>query len=115
MEGKDDLAAIANELQTDVRKATNITFNSMQIPGTGMEPKIIGAATSLAAEQLSEPLVGNSGVFVLKVTSVTPGSDEDLQGERQRLVQNQSFRAASQAYEAHRELADIDDLRAKFY
>ncbi len=115
MEGKDGLAAIARELQTEVKSATNITFNSMQIPGAGMEPKIIGAATSLAAEQLSKPLIGNSGVYVLKVTSVTSGSDEDLQGERMRLVQNQSFRAASQAYEAHRELADIEDLRAKFY
>jgi peptidyl-prolyl cis-trans isomerase D len=115
MKGKTDLEAIATELETTVKNATNISFNSLQIPGVGLEPKVISTATTLEPNQISKPESGNNGIFLVKVTSVTQGEDQDVESEKLRLAQNLSFRASSQAYNVHREKAEIEDKRAKFY
>lgn len=115
MQGKTDLDAIASELGTTVRNAANINFTSIQIPGVGMEPKVIGAATNLSADQISQPVAGNNAVYIVKVTSVNEGTDQDIENEKMRLAQNLTFRATSQAYNAHREKAEVEDRRAKFY
>jgi peptidyl-prolyl cis-trans isomerase D len=115
MEGKTDLTAIASALDTDVKNAANINFNSVQIPGVGVEPKVIGTATSLEPNEISTPVEGNNGVFIVKVTSVTQDENEELENEKSRLAQNLTYRAASQAYNVHRDKAEIEDQRAKFY
>ncbi len=115
MSGKTDLEAVASELGTTVRNAANVNFTSIQIPGIGMEPKVIGTATSLSPDQISQPVAGNNGVFIVKVTTVNEGEDQNIENEKARLAQNLTFRASSQAYNAHREKAEVEDQRAKFY
>lgn len=114
-EGKTDLDAIAGELGTSVETASNIHFNAIQIPGAGMEPSVIGVASALEPDQLSDPIPGNSGVFLIKVTSVDQEEDQDIDTEKTRLAQNYTFRANSQAWLAHREATEIEDNRTKFY
>lgn len=115
MSGKTELEAIASELGTIVRNAANINFTSIQIPGIGMEPKVIGTATNLSPDQISNPVSGNNGVYILKITSVNEGEDQDVENEKLRLAQSLNFRATSQAYNAHREKSEVEDQRAKFY
>jgi peptidyl-prolyl cis-trans isomerase D len=115
MNEKTDLEAIASELGSTVRNAANVNFTSIQVPGIGMEPKVIGTATNLSPDQISQPVAGNNGVFIVKVTTVNEGEDQDVENEKTRLAQNLTFRAASQAYNAHREKAEIEDQRTKFY
>jgi peptidyl-prolyl cis-trans isomerase D len=115
MEGKTDLTAIAIELDATVESASNINFNSVQIPGVGMEPSVIGTATTLDTDQISKPVAGNNGVYIIQVTSVTEGTNQDVESEQLQLAQNLTFRAQSQAYNAHRKIAEIEDQRAKFY
>jgi len=115
MEGKTDLNAIATELGSSVRNATNINFTSIQVPGIGMEPKVVGVATNLAANEISSPVQGNNGVFIVKVTLVTEGEEQNVENEKMRLAQNLTFRATSQAYNVHLEKAEVEDERAKFY
>ncbi|HZH71285.1 MAG TPA: SurA N-terminal domain-containing protein [Mariniphaga sp.] len=114
IEGKTDLEAIATELNTAVRNASDINFNSVQVPGAGMEPKVIGFATAMPVNTISKAIEGNSGVYIVEVTNVSEGNI-DVEAERSRLAQNINFRAASQAYQVHREKAEIEDQRAKFY
>ena len=115
MEGKTDLDAIAAELDAEVRSASNINFNAVQIPGAGMQPAVIGTAWTLETDQISEPVKGTNGVFIVKVTSSTQGTDQDVEAEQMRLAQDLTFRANSQAYNAHREVVEVKDKRAKFY
>jgi peptidyl-prolyl cis-trans isomerase D len=114
LNGKSDLEAVASELGVTVRNADNINFSSIQIPGAGMEPRVIGTATNLSPNELSQPVAGNNGVFVVEVTSVNEGN-VNLENERMRMAQNINFRAASQAYNVHMDKAEIEDQRAKFY
>ncbi len=110
-----DLEAIASSLDTEVKDATGLTFNSFSIPGVGSEPAIIGTLASLEKDQVSAPVKGNNGVFLIKVISITEGTDEDVEAEQKRLAQSLGYRANYQAYEAQRNAVEIEDNRAKFY
>ena len=115
LEGKSDLQAVASQLNTDVKNASNINFNSFSIPGLGLEPAIVGTVASLEVDKISKPIAGNNGVYIVKVTSVNQNDGQDVDAEQSRLAQSLGFRASSQAYEAQRKKADIVDKRSKFY
>jgi peptidyl-prolyl cis-trans isomerase D len=115
LQGKNSLDAVASELGLTIREASNINFNSVQVPGIGMEPKVVGTATHLPPNTLSSPIAGNNGVYIVEVYDVEEGTGNGLETEKMRLAQNLNFRATSQAYTVHREKADVDDQRAKFY
>lgn len=115
MNGKTDLDAIASALNSEVKNATNVNFNSFQVPGVGLEPAVIGTVASLEVDKLSKPVPGNNGVFIVKVTSVNQNTDADATSEQLRMAQNLNYRATSQAFEAHRKKVEITDKRSKFY
>ncbi|MDD4143551.1 MAG: SurA N-terminal domain-containing protein [Prolixibacteraceae bacterium] len=116
IEGKTDLSAIATELGTTVRNANDITFSSIQVPGAGMEPALVGTAAALEPDIISKPVAGNNSVFLVKVTSVSQDAEEtDIETEKMRLAGDLNFRTNSAAYAAHRENAEIIDRRSKFY
>ena len=115
MSGKTDLNQLASDLKVTVGEAQNITFESYSIPGVGFEPAIAGAATALEANQISKPVAGISGVYVVKVTSINPGTDQDVTADKQRLAASINYRANMLAFEALRENAKVVDKRSKFY
>lgn len=110
-----DLATIAADLNIDVKDANGLTFNAVSIPGVGLEPKVIGTLSSLEQDQLSAPIKGNNGVYLIKVVSINEGTNEDFSTEQKSLVQAIGNRANYQAYEAQRNAIEIEDKRAKFY
>ena len=115
MEGKSSMEEISNELNVPVQSAGNINFSSFSIPGIGLEPAVVGTVASLEVDEISEPIAGNNGVFIVQVTSVEKGADENIAGEQTRLAQSLFSRATSQAVEAHRNSVEIVDKRSKFY
>ena len=115
MAEKTDLSAIATELKSTVKNAANIDFNSYSIPGLGLEPVVVGTVVSLNVDQISTPISGLNGVYIVKVTSVNEGIKTDIAVEQVSLAQSLSFRANSQAFEAHRNSVEIVDKRSKFY
>ncbi|HKI87767.1 MAG TPA: peptidylprolyl isomerase [Draconibacterium sp.] len=115
LEGKTDMNAIATSLATTVKSASNVNFESFQIPGIGLEPFVIGTVTQLDVDKISKPIPGNNGVFIVKVTSEKEGTNEDVAAEQKQLEQSLDMRATSQAIEAHRNAVEIVDKRSKFY
>jgi peptidyl-prolyl cis-trans isomerase D len=115
LEGKSDLQAVASQLNTDVQSAANVNFNSFSLPGIGMEPAVVGTVAAIETDKISKPIAGNNGVYVVRVTSVNQGAEQSIDAERARLAQSMASRATSQAYEAQRKKAEIEDLRSKFY
>jgi peptidyl-prolyl cis-trans isomerase D len=110
-----DLDAIAASLNAEVNDANGLTFNSTSIPSVGMEPAVIGTLSSLPQDEVSSPIVGNNGVYLVKVVSINKGTDEDVLAEKTRLNQVLGSRAVYQAYEAQKDAVEIEDNRAKFY
>ncbi|MCK5729951.1 MAG: SurA N-terminal domain-containing protein [Draconibacterium sp.] len=113
--GKTDLSVIAAELESTVKNAANIDFNTFSIPGLGLEPAVIGTIISLNVDQISSPVKGNNGVYVVKITSINQDVEEDIANEQIRLAQVMYSRATSQSFEAHRSSVEIVDKRSKFY
>lgn len=117
IDGSGSLLSVAQKAGVDVKEATEVSFNSFQIPGAGIEPKVIAVAASTEQGKLSMPIEGNQGVYVLMVNSrtheeVTP---EMVQEARENLTQMNTYRANYQAVQAIIKHGEVKDRRYKFY
>lgn len=110
-----DFEALAKKLDSSVEDAANISFTSFSIPGIGLEPAVIGTASTLDQDKISTPIKGNSGVYLLKVISTSNETDTNVAIEQQRLAQSVEYKVSYQAFEAQKKIAEIEDKRSKFY
>lgn len=117
MNANKDLASLAANLGIEVLSAQNISFSSFQIAGAGTEPQLIGTALKMNKGDISAPIEGNNGVYVVKVTELTNPEMEnpDLTIDKQRVEQNLQSRAGYELYNALKKSANIEDGRAKFF
>jgi peptidyl-prolyl cis-trans isomerase D len=106
---------IASHYNTTVQEASGISFRSYSVPGAGIEPGLIAAASASEAGILSKPVAGNNGVYIFVVNSVTPATNEDLSLIRERLNSNYQIRASYEAFQAIRDKKEVVDMRYKFY
>ncbi|MBL0145978.1 MAG: peptidylprolyl isomerase [Chitinophagaceae bacterium] len=113
-------AAAAYQKQVETAGAdSSITFGSQLIPGVGYEPKLIGASFNPTYQtKVTAPIVGKSGVYVMKVNSIsdktaeTPEAAEAARKERITALRNQS---AGNWFEGLKKQATIKDNRSKVY
>ncbi|HYQ58085.1 MAG TPA: SurA N-terminal domain-containing protein [Draconibacterium sp.] len=110
-----DIASVATALDAEVQSASDINFITYSVPGIGLEPAVVGTATTLETGKISEPIAGNNGVFVVEVTSINEGAGADVATEKMRLAQTNAYRVSSELFEAYRNSVEIEDKRAKFY
>ena len=114
-EGKTDLSSIGTSLGCSIKSSADITFATQYLPDAGMEPAVIGTAVSLPVNKISEPVIGNNGVYVLKVTSEKQNSQGDVKAEKARIAQEFSYRIGEQSLEIHKKAVKVEDKRAVFY
>ena len=109
-----DIAALASGIDSEVMTASQIDFGAFQVPGAGVEPALVALATSSKPGELSAPVAGNNGVYVVKVTNETAGTI-DVAAEKAQLTQSNGFKVDYQVTEAIRSEAEITDERIKFF
>ena len=111
-----DLNAIAKDNSVTVKSASAITMKNSTISGAGIERKVVGTAFGLEENVVSKPIQGNKGVYVLKVTSKTPGQGlASYQGLANQQAVGQSRKAQTAVLNALNKNADIEDRRAVLY
>ncbi len=110
-----DISSLGLEMGTSVQQANNISFSSVSLPGAGIEPSVIAAAAVLPADQLSKPVRGNNGVYVIMVTNVIEDGNTNLLSIKTRMTSLKESQANFEAYNALREAANIEDNRARFF
>ncbi len=113
-EGK-TLYDISSQYSTTVQDASGINFRSYSVPGAGIEPGLIAAASASETGKLSKPVEGNNGVYMFVVNSAIPAVTEDMAMVRERLNSGYQIRASYEAYQAIREKKEVKDMRYKFY
>ena len=118
--GSESLLSIAQKTSTEVLDATDISFASLQVPGVGIEPRVIAGVTHLDLNQLSTPIIGNQGVFMAVVTNKANSgeeetSPEDMQPRAQALRQLYNQRVLEEAISSILGASKIRDFRYKFY
>ncbi len=100
------------------KEAKNISFSSSRINQEGFEPVIIATATLIEKDNISEPLIGENGVYVIKVTSKT-GIDNfenvDFTNDKMNAERNMMFRMSREIFEALKEVSEVSDNRFKFF
>ncbi len=112
-----NIADIARVLNLQLQEANNINFNSFSLPGAGIEPKVISTASTLEKGIISKPILGNNGVYIVSVNSVTEkpsNTNFEIQKIRSKARYNRNI-LIFEAYEALKTSANIVDKRAKFY
>ena len=113
--GASTLQTIADKLLTEVKEAKSVTYSSYSVPTVGVEPNLQAVMVCLDNQQISEPIEGLSGVYVIQLMSVDKPADVDLARERIVLQRTNMSRAGYQVFSAIREAADIEDNRSNFY
>lgn len=113
----ESLLSIAQKAGLDVQEATEVSFNSFQIPGAGIEPRVIAAASLLEQGKISEPIAGNQGVYMIMINNrtteeVTP---EMIAQTKQGLQQANMYRTNYQALQTIMKNGEVKDQRYKFY
>ena len=109
------LEDIAASMGLSVQDATQVTFRSYSVQGAGVEPALIAAASSSRQGEVSGPVKGENGVYMLSVNNLMQTSEDDLDLLRERLNATYQMRGSYEAYEALRKAANIVDKRYKFY
>ena len=107
---------IASEYSVDVDTLTGITFNQSFIPNLGSEPKVVAKAANMDVGQTSEPIAGNSGVYLIEVVN-KPGSltAPAIPQARSQITQKTRVQVNTQLIEALKSNAKIKDNRSRFY
>ncbi len=109
---------VAGKMGKSVQEASSVHLDMIQIPGIGFEPKVIATASSLQQGQVSAPVKGENGVYVLQNTSFTPAQaiqPLNVTTDRRMMEADLANRASYQVYQAILDKAKITDLRVKFF
>ena len=110
------LEEVAGMFGLSVENANGIPLSSNFVPGIGNEPKVIAKAFSLNQGDVSTPVKGVNGVYLLKIENkpAPPSSTNAL--VLKRSVSNQNISQVSFGLvESLRKNAKIEDNRFRFY
>lgn len=109
-----NIAAIGNAMKLTVMSAEEVAFGSFFIPGAGVEPRLLGAIFGTKIGQLSKPIEGNGGVFMVVVDQFKPAPDLPDYKYFQMQMMQASGNRANDAFDALKDKANIKDYRYKF-
>lgn len=116
MSGMNDLGSLASQLGLSVENAKDVTFTSPNIPNMGMEPEVVGKAMSLESGQMSVPIQGKNGVYVIQMEDKTGGGEPIIAVTRNSMERGLTSQIDNGAvFNALKEKSEIEDNRSKFY
>ena len=98
-----------------VQQAADLTLENPSIPNAGYEPKVVGVAFSSKPGKISEPIEGNSGMYVVVNKTVTKAPALKKHDEYVNKIKQQVASYSSRVISALKTDADIQDNRADFY
>ncbi|MCX6291408.1 MAG: peptidylprolyl isomerase [Bacteroidetes bacterium] len=114
--GATTIDAVAQKLNVAAVDADNVSFVNTFLPAAGSEPKVVGTAFALKQGELSKPIKGDNGVYMIMVKSFTePPAAKDYEANRKQLVDQRKSRSEYEVFNALKEKANIEDNRGKFY
>ncbi|MCB0593331.1 MAG: peptidylprolyl isomerase, partial [Phaeodactylibacter sp.] len=112
----DNLEAIAGNFSSQVDTLRNVTFGASFIPNLGSEPKVVGVAFTMDQGQVSKPVVGKSGVYVIKVVRKPEAAPaNNIPQLRRSIAAPVRSQVPGQLIQAMKKNAEIEDNRSRFY
>jgi peptidyl-prolyl cis-trans isomerase D len=116
MMNEGSLQDIATKIQSEVKKAENLTMKNSNIPGSGVnaqENLVIGACFGLGTGKMSKAIVGKGGVYVIQRNSdIVPGTSTDnYLSDQDKTMSTYQQRASNGIFNSFKEAAQISDDR----
>ena len=110
------LEEIAASVDAKVSDFNNVKMGAYYIPGIGVEPRVLGTITSQATGELSAPIKGASGVYVVVVdganASAEPQTTELEQVKQQADAEQNVLRRLMFAIQ---NMAEVKDESVKYF
>jgi len=111
-----DLEAVGSKYGSSIETADNVSFTASGITGLGNEPKVLSKAFALGEGQVSEPILGNSGVYVVKTTSKTDGSvPSNVIAQKKQINSSNRGRVSYSLMNALKKIFKPEDNRATYF
>ncbi|WP_075556537.1 peptidylprolyl isomerase [Parabacteroides timonensis] len=108
--------AYADAMGSRVDSVKFINFGTRRIAGIGVEPKMNAMVSIAEVGQLSEPVVGNNGVYVFKVYDRNKDAKEFNEAEEIRTLDaSNAYRFGFQAIQSLVNKAEVEDNRVRFF
>lgn len=111
-----NLAEIAKNQNASVQNANAVNLKNPTLAGAGSEPEVVGAVFSLEPGEVSKPIAGEKGVYVVELVAINKAPS--MESYRSFANQETAVRrqeVTSRVFEALKGSAEIEDNRAKFY
>lgn len=106
----------AASLGSEVADFSNVSYASFYVNGPGIEPRLVGAIASTTEKGVvSAPVKGMSGLYVFVVDDIQTEEKQTAEGEKVRAQAVAENMAQQMALPAIQQMADIQDLRGKYF
>lgn len=111
-----DLNSYATQNGLEVKTVDAANAKIGFLTGIGQEPEVVATAMSTDVQAHSQPIIGNSGVFVVRPTAKNqPSGDANLSLIRSSQARSTSSQANVRLLDALKKNAKIEDGRSKFF
>jgi peptidyl-prolyl cis-trans isomerase D len=111
-----DLGSMAAKFEVKVDSVSNATFNTNSLPGLGNEPKVIAAALDMNTGSVSSPIVGNNGVYVIRVKDKRESEAEpNIPFVRSIMNSTARSQSAQKLIQSLKSKAEVKDSRSRFF
>jgi peptidyl-prolyl cis-trans isomerase D len=115
LKGVTTLEAAAEALNQKVQNVERVSLSDSRFGNAGMEPAVIGKVLALGENEVSEPVQGKTGVFMVKrgATNNAAESTFNAESEKAQLASRFSY-LPYQALQIVEDKAEVTDNRANF-
>ncbi len=117
MKASGDLSVIASALNSRVDTLTMVSFASGNLPLFGREPEVVGKASAMNPGDLSQPIIGQQAVYIIKIADKTNpvATDDDVRNNRMSTSSFFRSRAMRELFSNLEKNAKIEDHRMLYY
>jgi peptidyl-prolyl cis-trans isomerase D len=112
-----DLNAVADQFGLSVDTVASVAFNSTFVPNLGNEPKVINLVFNSSLNETAGPVIGNSGVFMVRPMLITIADQAASNYIQQKSSSETKVKneVNFKFMEALKKNADIEDNRYTYY
>lgn len=112
-----DIDQIAGKVGATVKEINGLTMSAFSVPGVGVEPNINGVAMTLQKDEMSNPVEGNNGIYLLYVVDKIEMEADKLaiEPERDNLRKTLQNRVGSEVAKVLEESVKLEDNRLTFH
>jgi len=108
--------AIAAKANQPMKTSGNVTFANAYSESIGYEPKVVGTVFALKENQVSKPIIGEQGVFIVQVQAFTkPQPIADYSQFKQQLLSSLQPRLQYGLTDVLKKSVKIEDDRYLFF